>query len=148
MATPPLSSQGPALPEHRALQDVGKGFLGPAHRPLDPKGQTPQGGPGLGQELQGQTPRAQGLGRVRLGLGTEAPAEAEVLANCPHHCALCQGRPGMNGLKGEKGEPGDASVRFGMKVSVFRGAPECPQGPGMAQLECPQGLHFICGSCF
>lgn len=36
----------------------------------------------------------------------------------PTLCALLQGRPGMNGLKGEKGEPGDASVGFGMRVSV------------------------------
>lgn len=70
-----------------------------------PEGQTPRGGPGWGQELLGQRPRA----------------HAVVLASAlqpPTHCALPQGRPGMNGLKGEKGEPGDASVGFGMRVSV------------------------------
>ena len=77
----------------------------PSQAARAPEGQTPRGGPGWGQELLGQRPRA----------------HAVVLASAlqpPTHCALPQGRPGMNGLKGEKGEPGDASVGFGMRVSV------------------------------
>lgn len=51
------------------------------------------------------------------GLGGDRSCLASALQP-PTHCALPQGRPGMNGLKGEKGEPGDASVGFGMRVSV------------------------------
>ena len=59
-----------------------------------------------------------------MGTGAAGPApqgprsSAGQRPAAPTLCALPQGRPGMNGLKGEKGEPGDASVGFGMRVSV------------------------------
>lgn len=65
----------------------------------------------------------EGLGGDRSCWASTPGPMAAVLASALQprtHCALPQGRPGMNGLKGEKGEPGDASVGFGMRVSVRR----------------------------
>lgn len=97
------------------------------HHGLGPAGSATSHSPVLGQEeaggqgRAGQEGTAKGVCEAELrpsslagwGLRLSPP-----VPNSPPPCSA-QGRPGMNGLKGEKGEPGDASLGFGMRVSIL-----------------------------